>query len=107
MKNKFRYLRITLLILAIIAAVFANGGWRFTLNKTAYAVGELTVDWGTPLDGDPIFVVNNMAPGQCEIRTVNVLNSAAVSREVGVRGVKTDEIGALGSVLKIEIEGTT
>lgn len=105
-KYKSRYLRITLLIVAIIAAVFANGGWRFSLNKTAYAVGDLTIDWGVP-SGDPIFIVDDLAPGNCETRSVNVLNSSIVAREVGVRGIKTDENTALGSVLEIKIDRTT
>lgn len=103
--KKLQFFRIGLLGFATAAILFANGGFNFQLNKTAYANGDLTVDWGTPVDGDPIFVVNNMAPGDpCQTRTVNVLNSAAVVREVGVRGEKTSETAALGSVLEIEIE---
>ncbi len=102
MKNKFRYLRITLLIVAVVAAVFANDGLRFNLNKTAYAVGDLSVDWGVP-SGNPIFVVSNLAPGQSEERNVTVTNNAAVIRPVGVKGIKTSETGALASGLNIVI----
>lgn len=106
MKNKFRYLRIFILIIAVIVAVSVNGGWRFNLNLTAFASGELTIDWGVP-SGDPIFVVENMAPGECQTRSVSVLNNSAVSREVGVRGVKTEEDLDLGSILEIKIDRTS
>ncbi len=98
--KKFQLIRIGLLTLALGSVVLTNN----MLPKTAFAVGELTVDWGVP-SGNPIFVIDNMAPGDpCETRTVNVLNSSAVVREVGVRGEKTSETAELGSVLEIEIE---
>lgn len=75
---------------------------------TAYAVGDLLVDWGVP-EGSPIFSFNNFAPGDDEEHTVNVSNGAASSRKVGVRGIKTNETGNLSSVLDITISenGTT
>jgi len=104
---KIKLLRITILIIAIVMAVTVNGGFRFDLNKTAYAVGDLSVDWGVP-DGDPIFVENNMAPGDVEDRDVDVTNSAASPRTVGVKGVRTSGIGDIESVLEIVIsEGGT
>lgn len=100
-KKKLQLLRIGFLSSALFAVVIANN----LLPKTAYAVGDLNIDWGVVPSGNPIFVVNNMAPGDpCETRTVNVTNGGLVNREVGVRGVKTAELGALGSVLEIEIE---
>src|SRR3990167_10356672 len=102
--KKLQLFRVGLLGFATAAILVANGGFNLQLNKTAYAVGELTVDWGTLVDGDPIFVVNNMSPGDCETRVVNVLNSSIVDREVGVRGESTDDLDSLSSVLEIVID---
>lgn len=99
-KNKFQLIRIGLLGTALAAVIVTNN----FLPKTAYAVGDLTIDWGTLVDGDPIFVVNNMAPGDCATRTVNVLNSSIVNREVGVRGEPSDDLDSLSSVLEIVID---
>lgn len=97
--KKLQLLRIGLLGAALAAVILTNN----LLPRTAFAVGDLTINWGVP-SGDPIFVVNNMAPGDpCETRTVNVLNNAATSRDVAVRGEETDEVNNLGSVLTIEI----
>ena len=107
-KKKLQLLRIGLLAFATGAILFANGGLSFTVNKTAAAIGDLLVDWGVP-SGNPIFVVNNMAPGQCETRTVNVTNSAVFNRQVGVRGTPTDDTDNLSTELEITIDknGTT
>src|SRR3990167_4335057 len=101
--KKLQLFRVGLLGFATAAILVANGGFNLQLNKTAYAVGELTVDWGVPI-GDPIFVVNDMSPGDCETRVVNVLNSSIVDREVGVRGESTDDLDSLSSVLEIVID---
>src|SRR3972149_4269590 len=100
--RKFQVIRIGVLTLALISVAVANA----LFPSTVRAVGDLDIDWGVP-SGDPIFVVNDMKPGDCETRPDNVLNTGAVTREVGVRGVKTDEDLALGSVLEIEIENST
>ena len=74
---------------------------------TAFAVGDLLIDWNVPA-GDPIFVVNDFAPGEMESRNVEVTNSGTIPREVGVRGVQTGGLGALEGVLEITIsEGVT
>ncbi len=98
-KNKFQLIRIGLLGTALAAFIVTNN----FLPKTAYADGDLTIDWGVSI-GDPIFVVNNMAPGECETRTVNVTNSAAFNRQVGVRGVPTVDTDSLSSALEITID---
>lgn len=104
MKNKFQLIRIGLLGTALVAVIVTNN----LLPKTAYADGDLTIDWGVS-SGDPIFVVNNMVPGQCETRTVNVTNSAVFNRQVGVRGMPTVDTDNLSSALEITIDknGTT
>lgn len=72
------------------------------LGSTVRAVGDLAVDWGVP-EGTPIFVVNNMAPGQTEIRQVVIVNNAATARPVSIRGVKTAETGNLSTMLDLAI----
>ncbi len=101
MKKKLQLARILVLIGALAVAVFATGGFS-TAKNTAYAVGDLTVDWGVP-SGNPIFTISNMSPGQSEEHTVSIKNNASVTRPVGVRGIKTSETGGIASVLKIVI----
>ncbi|MEX0622168.1 MAG: hypothetical protein WD187_04255 [Candidatus Woykebacteria bacterium] len=98
MKKKRKLIKIASLSLAIAVAVWANGGLSFSLNNTAYAVGDLSIDWGVP-SGDPIFVISDFKPGDMESRPVLVTNGGAGIRPVGVRGEKTSEIGELATVL--------
>lgn len=83
----------------MLALVLGNGLFE---KKTAYAVGDLNVEWGVP-DGDPIFVVQNMLPGDTEDRDVDVENNGSVPRDVGVRGVKTEEIASFAAILDFVI----
>lgn len=111
MKNKISkaFLRIKIRLLKIlaiaigIALIFNLALPNFLHDKSnVQAVGDLNVIWGVP-DGDPIFVVNNMAPGDMELRSVDVQNNAPSFRPVGVRGVKTAEVGDLSTVLDFVI----
>ena len=102
MKNKLQLLRMISLSLAISLALWANGGLSFSLNNTAYAVGDLTIDWGVP-SGDPIFVVDNMAPGDMVSKSVAVTNDAVSIRPVGVRGEEVNQTGNISTVLDIVI----
>src|SRR3989344_4041091 len=70
--------------------------------STAYAVGDLSVNWGVP-PGNPIFDINNLAPGDIEPHTVNVSNGATTGRPVGVRGIESTPSGILKNVLLITI----
>src|SRR3989304_9976148 len=91
------------LLLALIGLVgFQNNWFGIFEKKTAYAVGDLNVIWGVP-DGDPIFVVSNMLPGDAEDRDVDVTNGGTVPRDVGVRGVKTEEIASFAAILDFVI----
>lgn len=104
MKNKGQILRITSLLMAMSVAVWANGGLSLSLNSTAQAVGDLTVDWGVPAgDPNPIFTVSNMAPGDIVSKSVGVTNDAGSIRPVGVRGEKTSSNGDLATVLDFVI----
>lgn len=99
--KKLQLLRIGLLGTALAAVVFAN----HLAPKTAYAVGDLTINWGVP-ESNPIFVVNNMAPGDCQDHTVSITNNASISRDVAVRGVRTSGTNALETSLQLTIEKT-
>lgn len=94
-----------IVILAFLAGLFfAVNKSLFTTSPTAYAVGDLTVDWGIGVgDVGPIFVVNDMAPGDMEQRVVHVSNGAVTARPVGVRGIKTSEIASLSAVMDMVI----
>src|SRR3989338_11132254 len=94
------FIIIGLILIGIVA--FQNNWFDIFEKKTAYAVGDLNVLWGVP-DGDPIFVVSNMLPGDMEQRTVNVLNGASSARDVGIIGVKKEEIASFSSILDFVI----
>ncbi len=97
-----------LIILVAIALLVTRVNNRFDIfrlfanNSTAFAVGDLTIDWGVP-SGQPIFVINNFLPGQKEIREVQVSNGASANRPVGIKGIKTSETGNLADALIITI----
>src|SRR3989344_5206159 len=95
MKKKILVI-ISLVLIGVIG--FQNNWFGLFDKKTAYAVGDLNVIWGVP-DGDPIFVVSNMLPGDTEDHDVDVANGGTVPRDVGVRGVKTEEIASFAAVL--------
>jgi len=105
--SKFRRIGFLILALAVIIAVV--GIYQNAHPSTVRAIGDLNVDWGVgvPEEG-PIFVVNNMMPGESESRSVSVENVGGVVRPVGVRGVETIEPGNLATVLDFVIsEGVT
>src|SRR3989344_3693384 len=100
---KKRILRLTILIAILAGLVMYKDGLSIFFNSpTAQAVGDLSVDWGV-LEGNPIFVVSNMVPGDDESRSVTVNNDAASSRPVSVRGIKTSESGILASAFSFVI----
>ena len=105
--KKGKLFKIFSLLTAITIVIWANGGLSIDLNNTAQAVGDLTVDWGVTSE-DPIFVVNNFAPGDTESRSVLVTNDGTSMRPVGVRGEPTSETGSLSTVLDfvISVVGT-
>ena len=103
---KKRIYKILLIILSL-GTIYSFASPKFLNPSTAYAVGDLEIDWGVTT-GDPIFVVNNMMPGDIEQRSVSVTNNAAVSRPVAVRGEKTSESLNLSTVLDFVIlDGAT
>ena len=101
MKNKV--IRITVLLLFITTLIYFNGGLHL-VNKssTAFAVGDLTIDWGVP-SGQPIFVVSNMLPGDSESRSVSITNESNFVRPVGIRGVNISETASMSGILNFSI----
>jgi Ca2+-binding RTX toxin-like protein len=86
---KKELLRIAVAALAVIAVTtWAIQTDRFWVAGTAFAVGDLTINWGVP-EGSPIFTITNFAPGQTVSRNVNVTNNASTARSLGVKGVVT------------------
>ena len=101
MTKKLLTLTITIPLLLLLFTI-TN---RRHLVGTAQAIGDLTVDWGPGiLEGQPIFTVSNMAPGQTETRTVTVANGASSSRPLGIRGIEVSDTGNLSDVLLLEIK---
>src|SRR3989344_1969346 len=103
-----RFFRSSLIILLIIAVFFASPAINFSqTSSTVRAVGDLTVVWSVP-EGNPIFTVSNMAPGDSDEEDVQVTNDASSSRPVGIKANRTGGLGNLESVLNVVIsEGTT
>lgn len=105
-KLRFRIAKVAS-IAAVVALVFSLASANFLERSTVRAVGDLNVIWGVP-DGDPIFVVANMLPGDVESRSVDVENNGTESRLVSIRGVKTSETLNFSTVLDFVIlEGLT
>jgi len=101
---KKKYLRV-LFLTAILSFLVSQTNILVNLSKkysTAYAVGDLTIDWGVP-SGEPIFVIDNFLPGDKAEKKVQVLNGAATIRPVGIKGIKTSETGNLAEALIITI----
>lgn len=94
---------LSLIVLLSGVCVYAKDNLKLFEN-TAYAVGELTVNWGSGIsEGEPIFEVSNMIPGQTETHTVEVLNGSSSVRPVGVKGIETANNGNLSSAFEISI----
>ena len=101
---KKKVLKILLIILSL-ATVYSFAAPKFINPSTAYAVGDLTIDWGVPT-GDPIFTVVGMMPGDVEFRDVDVTNNASIPRTVAVRGVETSETLDFSTILDFVISDT-
>lgn len=101
MNRKFLIIAISIIIFA--SAFYRTDGFGLLRSPTAFAVGDLVINWGVPT-GDPIFDIPNAMPGDMETRTVNIENGASTGRPVGVRGVLDSDTG-LASVMEIVISG--
>lgn len=100
-----RFIKL-LLPLAVIATVVAIvGPGIFKPNRVA-AVGDLLIDFHVP-EGDPIFIVENMLPGDFQERNIDITNGGTIVRMVKMRAVRTGGVGAdpkLESILDIVIK---
>lgn len=93
MINKKLLRKITTLILATALVFVGANFFGSTKISTVRAFGDLVVNFHVSA-GDPIFVVNNMAPGDPpEIRDVDVTNNSTTARFVAVKGVRTGGVG--------------
>lgn len=100
---KIRLFRILALLTVITTLFYFNGGFNIFFHQTTVrAVGDLTIDWGVP-EGEPIFMITNMTPGDDEERFVSITNDADTQRPVAVRGIKTSESGDLSTQLDMVI----
>lgn len=97
MTKKILFISIPLLLLLFTVTT------RSRVPGTVRAVGDLAVDWGVP-EGQPIFTISGLAPGQSVTRTVSVANGASSTRPLGIRGTKISETGNLSSVLNLKIK---
>jgi|GEM_PF-1376553 len=103
MKKKKFFRKILILFSALVMIVGGASIYQAKHPSTVRAFGELMVDFHTVTAGDPIFVVNNMMPGNSESRVVDVTNGGTLARFVTVKGIKKSETGDLSTVLSIVI----
>lgn len=101
-----KFIKIIALTTSLVVA-FNIISPNFLEKSTVRAIGDLTVNWGVP-EGDPIFVINNMVPGQVESRDVDITNGGTGIRPVGVRSEIVDDTGGLSSMMDFKIsDGAT
>ena len=94
MKTKLKFRIVKIFVIGIVTALIFNlASPNFLENSTIGANGDLDVVWDGVPDGSPIFVVNNMLPGDMEDRDVFVTNGGTVARFVSVNGVRTGPEG--------------
>ena len=102
MKKRLLKIGVLVLIIGLLLTQYRELPWFKA--STAFAVGDLTVDWGIGIgDVGPIFSVTNMAPGDTEVRNVIVTNNALSIRPLGIKGIKDSEIGSVSDVLDLTI----
>ncbi len=101
MKNKI--IRIVILLLFTAGILYAKGGLRIADKVTRVeAHGDLVINFGVP-SGDPVFVVENMLPGDSEDRDIIITNNGTNPHLIMVRGVKTEESGNFSTILDFVI----
>src|SRR3990167_5128015 len=104
MKKKIKTLKI--IAASLVLGLVVNLAMPAFVNNSSQAVGGIDVVWDGVADGAPIFVVNNMLPGDSETKTVTVNNGASIARLISVRGARTGGVGTdpkLETVLDIVI----
>lgn len=96
------------LFVAVAIVIGAARAYELSNPSNAYALGDLQIDWGVPVPGDPIFNVTNMLPGDVEDRDVLVKNNGSLVRPVNVIGTRTGGAGDIESVIDfvVAVDGT-
>ena len=95
-------LTISAIVFITLAGLSTN--WFGIFDKSVtYAAGDLQITWDSVTTPDPIFVVENMLPGDMEDRDIIVENQGVVTHEVRIRGVKTEEEKDFAEILDFVI----
>lgn len=95
-----------LILFFVISSILKFGGLELFKPSTVRAFGRLTVDFHVP-PGSPLFVVNNMVPGDVVQKSVDAVNGWEVPRMAVVRGVRKGGVGSnpkFETVLEIVIK---
>lgn len=108
-KVHMKLLKIGILLVIITLIVTQTNVLDIFKPRTAYAVGDLNVNWGpgvTP--GEPLFTVGNMVPGDSSTKSVTIKNNSASARPVAIKGVSTLITNNLSDAMDIAIsDGST
>jgi len=102
MTKKEIFRKVFIYILAVVVIIAVVNIYQNNRPSMVRAIGDLTVDFGV-LEGDPIFVINNMLPGDSESRDALVTNNGSEPRDVKVKAVVQSETGNISTVLSIVI----
>ncbi len=98
------WLAVFLLPVVVLGLWYVKEDIRYPENVRAF--GHLVVDLGVP-SGDPIFVVNNMLPGDCEVRSIKVSNGSDLPSHIAVRSDNEIDNDLLSEKLQMKIEDSS
>ncbi len=90
-----KHIKLSILVLLLLY----SGIFRSVVE----ASGDIEADFGYSTKGSPLFTINNFAPGNSITKKITVYNSAAVIRQLSIKGIKTKETGGFSKALEIEI----
>lgn len=89
----FKLKKVKYLAVLLISVIGLTLAMPVFVRNSSQAVGGIDVIWDGVVDGAPIFVVNNMLPGDVETKNVQVNNGVSVARLISVKGTRTGGIG--------------
>lgn len=99
----FKTIRLLLLLAIVLVVAIQIQNNTLTLHRRAEAHGDIKITYlHAPLDG-PIFNVDDMKPGDCEVRVVKVENSTNKSSSVSIKPKNIIDEQGLGSAMNITI----
>jgi Ca2+-binding RTX toxin-like protein len=100
-----KLIKITILLVIITLIVTQTNVLDVFKPRTAYAVGDLNVDWGPGvMPGEPLFTISEMAPGDSTTKSVTIKNNAASARPIAIKGVSTRITNNLSDAMDITIK---